>query len=193
MALFKSMDKMANMVGTIFPGSIVPIRTQYVLAALGTTSNLEQTMLDSDYEIAKARDEAVKEARGQRLLRTMKAEIDKCAAEVVYLATEKDDIPPHHLGSLWEGFCHQVATGTPEDVNSYEEPVRAICGQVVSTLSNKSSLGEWMKDSIYRRVVIAAKKPEFSSHDRAPEDRHIEQQLLRAVDAEIDDCRLHSR
>jgi len=149
-------------------------------------------VFDSDYEIAKARERAVQEARGQRLLRTMKAEIEKCAGEVAYLANEKDDIPPHNSKSLWEGFCHQVARG-PEDLKSHEETVRAICGQVLSPFPSKSSesLCEWVKRAIYGRVLRAARtetKTELPSCDLTPEgSRYIERELLRAVNAEIEE------
>ena len=89
-------------------------------------------MSDSDYvsewELKKAKDQAW----GQRLLKAVQAEITNCAEEVADLARAKQDENVDSFGSLWDAICYQAARGSPEELASYEESIRALCNDVLS-------------------------------------------------------------
>lgn len=96
----------------------------------------DQQLSDSEYELAKQMAEARRHAHGQRLLQAVHAEIKSYAEEVAYLAREKQDETTDSFQSLWDAFCYQVARGKPEDLANYEEPIRALCREVLDGTGN---------------------------------------------------------
>jgi hypothetical protein len=85
-------------------------------------------------DVAAARTGAVRQERGQRLLRTLEAKLTELAQEVADLARERKEETPGDFDSLWEAFCYHISRSQPSDFANYEDRIRALCQDVMRDL-----------------------------------------------------------